>query len=600
MMTPGLHCRLSLFLALHACLAPAAGTAASNSKPPTGDYRSSPVFYERYRADIPWVGDELELLRQGRVRIEQYPPVDVTDFNWERDSFTEYTWWMEMQDLRFLLPAIASSSTEDRRMARAWFMRWYAEHMVPEPATTHWGEPMTVGFRAMVLVRLLKAEEQRVDPDAGVIQCLRSTILAHQRDLARPNSGDEGSNHGFISALGLFETTRVIPDSSAATIALTRIETMMGRIVSRAGVEKEQSPAYHFVVLNWLEQMAGYFGSLPGPPRVLASRMSGTIARMRRAGYFLQDHAGRLPPIGDTDSVAVDAYSSTYRVMKSEGDACTLFDVASGYAIYKGIAARPDCRYVVFRVPDEHFEMPRHCHADALSVFFSYAGETILGDSGRLTYSSSTAREFMVSARAHNTVVPYPIMAEQSSQPRPAYDVAELPDRPGSGWTASAHLYQTTCTRTVRVPEAPNAIQVLDSLQPLRPGSSGAADFVVLWHLGSDVTDVLAGSAEAAGEFVWSITTKKGQRIRLAVKAEGPGEAGIVEAGLVRGQTEPLLGWYSAAQDVLRPVSTIVIHVRRDPTVLVTTEVEVEKGACITPPTGSSTRGGQPAPVRNP
>jgi hypothetical protein len=112
----------------------------------------------------------------------------------------------------------------------------------------------------------------------------------------------------------------------------------------------------------------------------------------------------------------------------------------------------------------------------------------------------------------------------------------------------------------------------------------------MLWNLGTDVTDVRQKRARKGREYVWSLATRGGQRVRLSVKADGPGEAGIVKTTLVRGQREPLLGWYSPAQGVLRPATTLVVRLRRDPTVSVTTEVEVEEGACSSHPSGAATR----------
>ena len=561
---------------LFAAVAQAA--AAAPGVPSPGDYLRHPVFYERFPETSAAVGDELDHLRRGHVRLQHYRPADVSRYAWERDSFTEYTWWMQTQELRFLLPAIASNESGDRRLAREWFMRWYAVHMVPEPATATWGEPMSVAYRAMVLVYLLKTEDAREDRDEAVLECIRSTILEHQRHLAEPENADDRTNHGFIDALGLFETTRVFADARLAALAVDRLQGMMDRAVSQAGVEREHSAAYHFVVMQWLEQMAAYIGSLPSGDPEFAERAAACVERMRRAGYFLQDHAGVVPAIGDTDSVDVTSFATGFRIVDAVER--TLFDPASGYAVYKGSPANGDCRYLVFRIPGGAVEMRSHCHADALAVLFSHAGETILGDAGRYSYTAGPVREYCVSPSAHSTLMPYPIGSGwyRPDALRLVRDATSRSDGEVSTWSASMTVGGATCRRTVHIPAGANTFTVVDSITPIREHSPPPDEVVMLWNLGGDVTGV-EGAPEGR-EHAWLLTTRRGQQVRLMVSAAGPGNAGVVEARVVRGQETPRLGWYSPAQGVLRPAATLMLRLRRAPGLIVTTRVEVSGGAC--------------------
>ena len=565
-----------------------AGTASGRPAKP------APLFYERFPNEtVTRVGDELPLLRTGKVRLQHYEPVDVSRFEWERETFTEYTWWMQMQELRFLLPAIASPAAADRRLARGWFLRWYAVHMTPEPRTTGWGEPMTAAYRAMVLAYLLRTEENHADREESVMELMRETIRGHQRWLAQSKNFDPHSNHGFIDALGLFETTRIVPDSAASALALARLGEMMARAVSPHGLEKEHSAAYHFAVLRWLDQMAGYFASVPGVPAGQVGTMKQYAARMRRAGYFLQDHEGRIPPIGDTDSVTVESFSPAYRLREPAGKHDSIFDTESGYAIYKGPAATGDCRYVVFRTPTGGVEMKSHMHADALSVLFSLAGEWVLGDAGRYSYTVGPERDFCTSPSAHSALMPSPPGA--GGYPRDmlllAREVRSHSDSRQVVWSASVAIGGATYARTVRIPTPGNSITVTDTLLPVRQQRPEPGESVMLWNLGDDVAEVRETGGGAKGERAWLLVTRKGQRVRLVVSASGPGKAGVVEARVVRGQRDPMLGWYSPAQGILRPASTLFVRLRRDPAVFVSTRIEVEQGSCRTRPAdGGRTR----------
>ncbi|HEX5132788.1 MAG TPA: hypothetical protein VFX92_09905, partial [Candidatus Krumholzibacteria bacterium] len=67
--------------------------------PPPGNYRDAPVYYEHFldRYSDP---SDLEFLRGGRVRVRHYDPVDVSAFDWTSTSSTDYTWFMQMQEMR--------------------------------------------------------------------------------------------------------------------------------------------------------------------------------------------------------------------------------------------------------------------------------------------------------------------------------------------------------------------------------------------------------------------------------------------------------------------------------------------------------------------
>ena len=88
--------------------------------PPAGDFLDAPVYYElfgeRYASD-----DDAELLRSGPhfPHVQHFNPVDVTALDWSSTSSTESTWWMQMEEMRFLLPVIPSDRASDRALAKA-------------------------------------------------------------------------------------------------------------------------------------------------------------------------------------------------------------------------------------------------------------------------------------------------------------------------------------------------------------------------------------------------------------------------------------------------------------------------------------------------
>ena len=523
---------------------------------PRADLFDAPVYYERNRARFVQAGD-LELLRSGKVRVQHYAPVDVSEFAWRQEAHAEYSWWMQMEELRFLLPLLSSRRGSDRTLAKQWLARWYDVHVKTGLSPLLWGEPMTFAYRAMVFVYYLKTEEARAAPDVEVVARLRECIRIHQDHLIPPEHFDRDNNHGVIDALGLLETTRVIPNASARALAFERIARMVAISVSDAGVELEHAAVYHFIFLRWLDEIVEYARALPGVPADFVARMTVMADAMHDAAYFLQDHRGWIAPIGDTDSVSVDAYSRDLRKAHAPDRARTLFDPRSGYAIYKGNKRRGDARYLVFRVP-RRIAMTAHAHGDALALFLAYDGEVVLGDAGRYSYTPGEIRSYFKSPAAHNTVLlPAPALMSAPSLPV-AIDIHDLSSPDTTLWTGARAFGPLQATRVVRIPAGRPEVVIDDVLFDSSPDTATVqARVTIQWHLGKDVRRVEEIQADPNGVWEWKLTTRRGEHVRVRIEVRGDAALLRPEVSVVQGEEEPLLGWYSPRQSIKRGVPLI-------------------------------------------
>ncbi|HEU4365675.1 MAG TPA: heparinase II/III family protein [Candidatus Krumholzibacteria bacterium] len=520
--------------------------------PPPGDYLAHPVYYDLFlkRYSDP---DDLPDLRAGRVRVQHYDAVDAADFAWERSSGTNYTWWMQMQEMRFLLPLISSRRESDRAIARDWLIRWFGAHMAGGLPPRLWGEPMTWAYRAMVFVYYLRTEERRREPDEDVVSILRGAILEHQRQLASGGFFDEQNNHGFIDALGLYETTRVYHDDAARRLALERLRTLAVKSVSAQGFHREHAPYYHFVVLRWLDEMVGYFARHPDVDADTEHELRGITGRMFTAAYYLQDQRGGIPQVGDTDSSSVFRFNRRYRVTRAPGGAATCFDTDAGYAVYKG-AAR-DRRYVVFRQPAGRIDMRAHAHADGLSVLYAVDGETVLGDGGKYSYDKAGRREYFQSGWAHNTILPPRSGSEVSRAPRVTEHPASVPLPEGTRWQASLTYGSFCATRTVDIPRDARTLVVTDTVRVGTARAPAPVSATVLWNIGPSVRSVENVHAGTDGLWAWRLTTHGGRRFVLSVRVTPADSITVAAVGLERGRA--MLGWYSPAHGVARPAPVV-------------------------------------------
>jgi hypothetical protein len=551
-------------------------TAGVDTLPLGFDLFEAPVYYELTFPQYFGEGD-LEHLRAGRVPTQHYPPVDAADFAWNRAG-SEYTWWMQMQEMRFILPLIASDRGSDRALAKDWLARWYRVHLTGNVPVHKWGEPMTFAYRSMVFVYYFKVEQSRARPDPDVVAMLSASIWAHQKYLMPDGNFDESNNHGMIDALGLLETTRVFPNRGARSLALQRMRRMVAKLVSADGVQMEQAAGYHFAFLGWVDEILTYTRGLPDVRPAFITEMASASRRMRRAAYFLQDHRGGIPPIGDTDSVTVYYYSSAYRFQRPVDNATSFYDLAAGYAIFKGRGRGRDSRYVVFRQPSRRDAPLGHAHSDALSVFVASDGEVLLGDAGRYSYTPASPRDYFLSQPAHNTVLPpgRPGVLNHTNLPLVAA-ARDMTSPDTTMWTADLVFDAGRVTRVVRIPAGGREIVVHDTLsttgRAASPDAPAPRTMTVLWNIGQDVERLVADPRVDEDTWSWKLTTRRGKHARLELTVRGDGAPACADIDVVKGQQRPLLGWYSPRQYVMRPVSVIVATMNVDSNVYLETRV---------------------------
>ena len=190
--------------------------------------------------------------------------------------------------------------------------------------------------------------------------------------------------------------------------------------------------------------------------------------------------------------------------------------------------------------PHGFLSIAAHAHADALSVEVRYAGVDILADPGTYCYHGERAwRSYFRSTIAHNT-------AElggrsQSSEGGPfmwvrharAREVEVIDDGDIARWTAEHDGYASLDPpalhrRSVLLDRASRSIDIIDEIE------GGSHDIRLAFHLGPDVQVDFDGSYAVLG---WPTASAPG-----AARLELP--SGL-RWSLHRGDSDPILGWYS-------------------------------------------------------
>lgn len=551
--------------------------ASARADDTRADYLRSPVFYQLHGQRY---GDprNIELLRENKVVVDYHDPVELTpDFNWAGGIGQDFSWWVVFEELRFLLPVIASDDPADRKLARHWFMGWHtANRMSPYANKATWWA-LSTARRAMVLVYYLKREEMREPTDGELVDLLRASIREHQRHLAQPGSFEASNNHGVREALALFETTRVCPDDSLRALALERLRTVTHNSVSALGSHLEHAPAYHYVFLRWLDETASYLETIEGVDPGPVGDLGQVVGRMKANSYYYQDHRGVVPPVGDSDPVPVEA---PYRRVDPPGPP-SLFDPEAGYAVYKA-NDRDDRRYVVFCTQNREPLSKSHFHDDVLAVFFSYNGETILGDQGRYRYTWSADRRYFVSPPAHDTVYPYPLVwtGTQRYHVTLADSVWSTSSADTIRWAGAIGYGRQQVRREVLLPAGRPSVIVRDSLWTT-PGAGAAPDtaaaLAMTWNVGPDVVELAAVPSSQTGRYEWRLVTRAGREFRLSVEVSGHRSAPERGPREFTGSRHPMMGWYSPLFGRMEPSTAILFAVTPEPSMVVTTRVSMTR-----------------------
>jgi hypothetical protein len=201
--------------------------------------------------------------------------------------------------------------------------------------------------------------------------------------------------------------------------------------------------------------------------------------------------------------------------------------------------------------PHGFLSIAAHAHADALSVEVRHDGVDILADPGTFCYHGEPQwRSYFRSTIGHNTVEIGG--RDQSAQSGPFMWGRQARTReiavqhPETDWTAEHDGYSVLRPaarhrRSVRLDQAARLIEISDVIH------SGGHDVRMAFHLGPDVT---AEIADGVAIMAWRRPDGTG-----TARLELPGE---LDWRLHRGETAPMLGWYSPGLGERVPVVTIL------------------------------------------
>jgi hypothetical protein len=202
--------------------------------------------------------------------------------------------------------------------------------------------------------------------------------------------------------------------------------------------------------------------------------------------------------------------------------------------------------------PHGYLSIAAHAHADALSVEVRYGGVDVLADPGTYCYHGEPAwRRYFRSTIAHNTVEvdgrnqsadggPFLWLRHAQARELSVQDIGDAAE-----WIAEHDGYRALHPparhrRTVWLDRISRSVDIVDEI------SGGRHDVRLAFHLGPEVEAELDG----------------GSAILRWPQAATPGTARLglppLRWSLHRGETDPILGWYSPGLGRRTPAVTLI------------------------------------------
>jgi hypothetical protein len=459
----------------------------------------------------------------------------------------------------------------------------------------HWTSGIELGLRliSMAWIRRL------LDDWPGVAGLFERNALAlrqigwHQEYLAAfPSRGSSANNHVIAEAAGLLVASCAFPwfrrSGQWRHTSARLLEAELLRNTFPSGVNRELASDYHPFVAE-LGFLAAVEAGASGHP--LSQPAWQRLAAMADSAAALLDERLRPPRQGDSDegrALLLDPPApNTWPALLALAGALVgplewwpVSPASAGSVLVGALAgarrqvkARPgqrpsrfaDAGVTLLRThgdneiwcrcdggPHGYLSIAAHAHADALSVEVRYAGIDILADPGTYCYHGEPAwRSYFRSTIAHNTAE---LDGRSQSTERgpfmwanhaPAREVEVIDDGDIARWTGEHDGYAAldppaVHRRSVLLDRASRSVDIIDEID-------GRHQVRLAFHFGPEVYVELNGSAALLS---WPQADAFGM-----ARLELPGP---LRWTLHRGETDPILGWYSPGLGRRVPAFTLL------------------------------------------
>ena len=552
----------------------------------------------------------------------EFPRTFAKDINIRTEEYGSAKHVWEVNRLQFLpIIALRYRQTRDAKYLRQFqdlVTQWVDAN--PYLLGVNWYSNIEVNIRLIVwffcweILEATQLEEENATFGAFVNEVWIPTIYLHAKySYENPSKFSSANNHLISEHAGLFVAASYWKFAESAQWLAHAHKGLEEEIIvqhSPQGVNKEEAAEYIQFITDFF-LIPYVVGERSG--REFSQRYREQLKRIVDYIFQLMDMKGNVPFYGDEDdgkvvffdTQAADNFHSllasgvilfrqaTWKRHISEVDNKNLILFGEeGKHIFKSVVADssplatqfyPDEGHFIFRTVQEDQEVyvhmdaaelgflsiAAHGHADALSFVLHVDGHPVITDVGTYTYHTEPEwRSYFIGTLAHNTIrvdgqdqakSTGPTMWIQHYQPRVLhYETSEAKDTVIAEHNGYKNL-GITHRRELLLNKSERTLLITDNIFLEHPGEH---TIDVPFHLHPTVTaDTIANGA-------YVLKTPGARKVTVH-----PDQS--LDLSLVRGQTNPLLGWYSSSFQKKEPTSVLHGSVKIKQTTQLVTKIVI-------------------------
>ena len=346
-----------------------------------------------------------------------------TPLTWEEDPYDDKYWRFNYYSLRPTLNLLyANIETENQEYNNK--LIEITESFLDDGMNKSysWEDYHAVAFRTMVLVNIWWKLREQNDLPVEFSNKLLKVLEIHGDFLSDRKHYEIGRNHGINEAAALFILAVNFPDLPNSekwlSIAKKRISGEVNNLVDEDGVLVENSPYYHFYVLEKYWEIFKYTEKYN---LSISNNFYSKIQKMISYATFILQPDSKVPllgasidreikPVGEYDDMAkIDPHFLYVLTKGVQGDAPIELNrqyPTAGQTIMRSGWGKErsfeDETQIIFDVGPYR---TKHSDLDALNFVLYSQSQVLIGDSGLYTYEEGKYKDYFHGTSAHNTVV---------------------------------------------------------------------------------------------------------------------------------------------------------------------------------------------------
>jgi len=387
---------------------------------------ASPLTFHSRLKDLQW--NSRQALLNGELTLDDFPPWRLPETpQWTEDPFQSAAWRKEFQSLSWLNPpAQTQEESQDLDRTVDLAVSWSLANPSGQPRDPISAHPLALSARTEALLLLLSRSARSLKAvGSRRAAALLAEVVRHAFALAEI-LGQNVFAHSLVhvhAACALFSVARALPliplSAYWATLAAAHLRDGFDHMIDKDGDFTEQSPHFQLEAISLGLILARHLEDLPD----LKSFRDDLVLRLKkglRTLVAVTSPSGFLPPFGDAPSGYHHA-AWLRRLLSGYGkDLLSDPELAAELAYPTG--ARIFCSQREGIIAARHYERTaqwsyfctslsgrqhEHGHFDSTSFVYSANGIAwIVDPRGSELHESETARQFLISSRAHNVALP--------------------------------------------------------------------------------------------------------------------------------------------------------------------------------------------------